>query len=99
MKEQRLLLDRHLNQLEVDKAGIDHAIDEMQRRFALLDEVESWGLLVPEEASPDYDLSDSWRGHYEKQDNYKESGEDAGLVPAGFSLSRTPSWARLPLVA
>jgi len=99
MKEQHLILNRHLTQLEVDKAGIDHAIDEMQRRFALLDEVESWGLLVKEEPFPGYHRDDSWYDCYEKQDNYKESGEDTSWVPAGFSLGRTPSWARLPLVA
>ena len=72
-----------------------------QRLFALLDEVESWGPMAPEKPLPDYDLGD-WRGHYEDQDNqhrYEGSGEDAGLVPAGYSFSRTPSWARLPLVA
>jgi len=101
MKEQRFIVQRRLSQLEMEKAGIEHAIDEIQRRFALIDEVESWGLSVPEEPSLDYDLGD-WRGHYEIQDNrhnYKDNGEDAGLVPAGFSFGRTPSWARLPLVA
>ena len=44
MTEQHLILARHLSQLEVDKAGIEHAINEIQRRFALLNEVESWGL-------------------------------------------------------
>ena len=101
MEEQQIIAHRRLSQLEIEKAGIEHAMDEIQRRFALLDEVESWGLLAPEEPSPDYDRGD-WRGHYEDQDNqhrYEGSGEDAGLVPAGYSFSRTPSWARLPLVA
>ena len=56
MKEQRIIAHRRLSQLEMEKAGIEHAIDEIQRRFALLDEVESWGLLVPDEPSPDYSL-------------------------------------------
>ena len=99
MKEQRIIAHRRLSQLEMEKAGIEHAIDEIQRRFALLDDVESWGLLVPEDASPDYDLGDIWRGNYENQDNYQDSGEDARLVLAGYSSRRIPSWARLPLVA
>ena len=45
MKEQHLVLDRHRSQLEVGKAGIEHAINEIRRRFDLLDEVESWDLL------------------------------------------------------
>ena len=101
MEEQQIIAHRLLSQLEMEKAGIDHAIDEIQRRFALLDEVESWGLMAPEEPSPDYDLGD-WRDHYEDQDNqhgYEDSGEEARLVPAGYSFSSTPSWARLPLVA
>ena len=99
MKEQRIIAHRRLSQLEMEKARIEHAIDEIQRRFTLLDEVESWGLLVPEEPSPDYSLGDIWRGNYENQDNYQDSREVARLVPAGYSSRRTPSWARLPLVA
>ncbi len=102
MEEQQIIAYRLLSQLEMEKAGIEHAIDEIQRRFALLDEVESWRLMVAEESSPDYDLGDIWRGHYENQDNqdnYEDSGEDAGLVPVGYSFRRTPSWARLPMVA
>ncbi len=99
MEEQQIIAYRLLSQLEMEKAGIEHAIDEIQRRFALLDEVESWGKLAPREPSPDYDLSDVWHGHNENQYNYEDSGEDARLVPAGYSFSRTPSWARLPLVA
>ena len=101
MEEQRIIAHRRLSQLEMEKAGIEPAIDEIQRRFALLDEIESWGLLVPEEPSPDYDLGD-WRGHYENKDNqhrYEDNRVEAGLVPAGSSFSRTPTWARLPLVA
>ena len=99
MTEQQFIAQRRLSQLEMEKAGIEHAIDEIHRRFALLDEVESWGLLVPGEPSPDYDLSDVWHGYNENQYNYEDSGEDPGLVLAVYSFRRTPSWARLPLVA
>ena len=53
--------------------------------------------MAPEKPLPDYDLGD-WRGHYEDQDNqhrYEDSGEgeDAGLLPAGYSSSCTLSAA------
>ena len=83
-----MILARHLSQLEVDKAGIEHAINEIQRRFALLDEVESWGLLVEEEPFPDYHpdfhRDDSWYDGYENQDNYEDSEEAVGYVLAGY---------------
>ena len=88
MTEQHLILARHLSQLEVDKAGIEHAINEIQRRFALLDEVESWGLLVEEEPLPDYHpdfhRDDSRYDGYENQDNYEDSEEAVGYVLAGY---------------
>jgi len=92
MTELHLILARHLSQLEVDKAGIEHAMNEIQRRFALLDEVESWGLLVEEEPCPDFhpDLhadfhrDDSRHDGYENQDNYEDSEEAVGFVPAGY---------------
>ncbi len=101
MEEQQIIAHRRLSQLEMEKAGIENAIDEIQRRLALLDEVESWGLLATVEPSPGYDLG-NWRGHYQDQDNqhrYEDNREEACLVPAGYPFSRTPSWARLPLVA
>ena len=69
MTEQHLILERNLSQLEVDKAGIEHAIIEIQRRFALLDEVESWGLVVIKEPAPDYSPSARRYDGYEIQDN------------------------------
>ncbi len=84
MTEQHLILERNLSQLEVDKAGIEHAIIEIQRRFALLDEVESWGLVVKEEPAPDYHPGDSRYDVYEIQDNYGDSEMVVSSVPAGF---------------
>ncbi len=97
MEEQRIIAHRRLSQLEVEKAGIEHAIDEIQRRFALLDEVESWGLLSPEELP----LITTWAtgADQDNQHRYEDDREEACLIPAGYSFSRTPSWARLPLVA
>ena len=89
MKEQHLILNRHLNQLEIEKAGIEHAINEIQRRFALLDEVESWGLLVKEETFADYPSGnslydgDSPHDGYDYQEN-RDRKEVVSLVRAGY---------------
>ncbi len=85
MKEQRLILNRQLRQLEVDKAGIEHAMDEIQRRFALLDEVESWGLLVQEVPSSDYPAGDNW---HDNNRNNRVSGNAIDPVSAGGSFTR-----------
>ena len=90
-KEQHLILHRHLNQLEMEKAGIEHAINEIQRRFALLDEVESWGLLVKKEAVPDYPSADYPSGNslydggrlyggYDYDDNQDNNGDREEVV-------------------
>ncbi len=84
MEEQRLILDRNLIQLEVEKAGIEHAINEIRRRFALLDEVESWGLVVTEEPAPDYRPGDGQYDGYGIQDNYGDIEVAESAVPAGF---------------
>ena len=83
MTEQHLILERNLSQLEVDKAGIEHAIIEIQRRYALLDEVESWGLVVKEEPAPDYHHGASRYDVYEIQDNYGDSEMAVSSIPAG----------------
>ena len=98
MKEQQLILDKLLGQLEVEKAGIQHAIEEIQRQFALLDEVESWGLLVREEPRNHHGRVDSAGVNFPDQAGVQEWEEDIGLVAAGYSSSR-PSWALRPLVA
>ncbi len=84
MTEQHLILERNLSQLEVDKAGIEHAIIEIQRRFALLDEVESWGLVEKNEPIPDYHPSARRYDGYEIQDNYGDSEVADSAVPAGY---------------
>ena len=84
MTEQHLILARHLSQLEVDKAGIEHAINEIQRRFALLNEVESWGLEAKEEPSPDLHPGYSRYDGYENQEDYGDEEEAVSLVSAGY---------------
>ena len=84
MTEQRLILNRQWRQLEMDKVGIEHAIDEIQRRFALLEEVESWGLLVQDAPSSDHPAGDN---RHDNHDKPRVSGIAVDLVPAGDSIN------------
>ena len=53
MKELRLILNKRLSQLESESELIDAAIQEIHRRFNLLNDVESWSLLPEaDEVSP-----------------------------------------------
>ena len=45
MKELRLILNERLSQLETESELIDEAIQEIHRRFSVLNDVELWGLL------------------------------------------------------
>ncbi len=44
MNELRPVLNKQLSQLESESQLIDEAIQEIHRRFSVLDDVESWGL-------------------------------------------------------
>ena len=107
MDERRLVIERQLIQLEVEKAGIEHAINEIRKRFALLDEVESWDLLGLEESSPDSLAeplpeslpSESRCDGYDNQESYEELEEAVSHVPAGDWLVSRPRWTQRPLVA
>jgi len=58
MKELRLVLNNRLSQLESESELIDEAIQEIRRRFDVLDDVESWGLLPEaDEVSPAFESS------------------------------------------
>ncbi len=88
MKELRLALNKRLSQLESESKLIDGAIQEIHRRFNLLDDVESWGLIsesdeispafesttseVIEEAAEQLDVVDEER---EKEFQFAVSGE------------------------
>ena len=49
MKEVRLILDQQLRQFEAEKGSIAEANLEINRRLALLDEIQSWNLLPEQE--------------------------------------------------
>ncbi len=58
MKELRMVLNERLGQLESESELIDEAIQEIHRRFSVLDDVESWGLLpAADEVSPEFESS------------------------------------------
>ena len=54
MRERRLILERQLSRLESEKGLIEGAIQEINRRFAVLAEVEEWNLLTEPEDGADY---------------------------------------------
>lgn len=58
MNDIRLVLQKQLSQLESESELIDGAIQEIRRRFNVLEDVESWGL-HPEldEVSPAFESS------------------------------------------
>ncbi len=58
MNELRPILNQQLSQLEAESQLIDEAIQEIRRRFSVLDDVESWGLLPEaDEVSPAFESS------------------------------------------
>ena len=60
MKELRLALNERLSQLQMESELIDEAIQEIHRRFSVLDDVELWGLLPEtDEVLPASDSSNS----------------------------------------
>lgn len=60
MKELRIVLNERLSQLESESELIDEAIQERRRRFSVLDDVESWGLLPEaDQVSPSFESSNS----------------------------------------
>ncbi len=46
MRERRLILEQQLSQLEAERESIGEAILEINRRLAVVDEVEGWNLLT-----------------------------------------------------
>jgi len=70
MREQRLILNRQLSQLEAEKGSIEDGIREINRRLAVVDEVEAWNLFIePDDATEitetnqmDFDSEESLNG-------------------------------------
>ncbi len=54
MRERRLILEQQLSQLEAERESIGEAILEINRRLAVVDEVEGWNLLTEPDDAADY---------------------------------------------
>ncbi|MCH8745238.1 MAG: hypothetical protein IIB31_06285 [Chloroflexi bacterium] len=58
MRELVAILERQLSQLEAEKGLIEGAILEINRRLAVLDEVEGWNMLTEPNDAADYTITD-----------------------------------------
>ncbi len=51
---ERAILGQQLSQLEAEKGSIENGIQELNRRLAVLDEVEGWNLSTEPDDAADY---------------------------------------------
>ncbi len=58
MRERRLILDQQLSQFEAEKESIAEAILEINRRLAMLDEIQSWNLSPEQEETVENPATD-----------------------------------------
>jgi hypothetical protein len=72
MRERRLILDQQLSQLEADKESIAEAILEINRRFAMLDEIQSWKLLPEQEDTAENPATDQLENDAEEEIEWRE---------------------------
>ena len=70
MKERRLILDQQLRQFEAEKASIAEAILEINRRLAVLDEVDAWNLLPEQEDTAGYPATDQLENDAELENEW-----------------------------
>jgi len=72
MKERRLILDQQFSQLEADKESIAEAIIEINRRLAMLDEIQSWKLLPEQEETAENPATDQLENNAEEEIEWRE---------------------------
>ncbi len=72
MKERRLILDQQLSQLEADKESIAEAIIEINRRLAMLDEIQSWNLSPEQEDTAENPATDQLENDAEEEIEWRE---------------------------
>ena len=58
MRERMAILNQQLGQLEAEKASIEDGIQEINRRLAVLDEVEGWNLSTEPDDAADHTATD-----------------------------------------
>ena len=68
MTEERLILDQQLSHFEAEKRSVGDRIQEVNRRLAVLDEVDGWKLKTPEqEDSAEYPATDQMENDAEEE--------------------------------
>ncbi len=72
MRERRLILDQQLSQLEADKESIAEAILEINRRLAMLDEIQSWNLSPEQEDTAENPATDQLENDAEEEIEWRE---------------------------
>ncbi len=70
MKERRLILDQQLSQFEAEKGSIAEAILEINRRLAMLDEIQSWKLLPEQEETAENSATDQLENDAELENEW-----------------------------
>jgi len=58
MRERRLILEQQLSQLEAERESIGEAILEINRRLAVVDEVEGWNLIAEPADAAEFTAND-----------------------------------------
>ncbi len=72
MRERRLILDQQLSQFEADKESIAEAIIEINRRLAMLDEIQSWNLSPEQEDTAENPAPDQLENDAEEEIEWRE---------------------------
>jgi len=72
MRERRLILDQQLSQLEADKESIAEAILEINRRLAMLDEIQSWNLSPEQGDTAENPATDQMENDAEEEIEWRE---------------------------
>ena len=70
MRERRLILEQQLSQLEAERESIGEAILEINRRLAVVDEVEGWNLI----AEPDDEFTATDQMELDSEEGMNGSG-------------------------
>ena len=58
MRERRLILEQQLSHLEAERESIGEAILEINRRLAVLGEVEGWNLIIEPADAAEFTATD-----------------------------------------
>jgi len=67
MTEERLILDQQLSHFEAEKGSIAEAILEINRRLAVLDEIQSWNLSPEQEDTAENPATDQLENDAEEE--------------------------------